>query len=458
MVIARRLAVSEFGVWHFLSSALTFFTFTGGFVCMWIIRYTARGHRVAKTGVLINLSLTVPLFLVFLLLSPVLAGGLGTEDALSIHYFYLAAPLIPLMSLMNSLSAVAYGRRPQYEGYGLIVFELSKLLVCLLLLVFFNLGLYGVLSALIAAYSLQCLFYLYNFRDEWREGFKAAYAKKWLLSSWIVFYSAVGSIIIGLDRFFVGLLTDANSLAMYGAAYNIASLMGLSLFLIRALYPKLLGEEDRGKIQESVETSLRFLLMLSTPMLLGSFVLGRQIVTILGSKYLEGLSVFYILALAYFLSCLSSFSTDVIGGVERVDADLGFSQKELLRSGLFISSSFLYLYAAIFVPLLLILVPPYGIVGGASAVAASYAVLALVNNVIAHRRTGYKFPVKAWLRYLACSLAMAGVVWLVSPVYTVETVGAIVLGIAIYFSLLYAVDKEVRLLVRALVAAARLSF
>ncbi|MEM3151704.1 MAG: hypothetical protein QXK15_03970, partial [Candidatus Bathyarchaeia archaeon] len=148
VVVTRNLSVNDFGIWQYLSLILSYAVFPATLIPYWATRFYARGAHVAKTTILSNMILSTPSFLIFLILAPLTSTVINVNLSL----FHLISFQIFLVYLSTSLEALALAKQPHLIGYETISFEVTKIVLALLLFLTLNLKLENLIIIVILAY------------------------------------------------------------------------------------------------------------------------------------------------------------------------------------------------------------------------------------------------------------------------------------------------------------------
>jgi hypothetical protein len=161
----------------------------------------------------------------------------------------------------------------------------------------------------------------------------------------------------------------------------------------------------------------------------------------------------------------------VITGEERADFGDDAGLRRLLRSRLFLVPTLNYLYALAYLPALALAL---NLLGPRSPVEALWAwvltgfaaslALLVYKARLAVMRVPFRFPAKAVSKYLAATLVMAAVLYLVRPDYLPERVfdalatalPPVAVSALTYFLTLYLLDREFRRLVAEILGALRI--
>ena len=118
IIVTRQLSIEEFGTWGIINGILIYPVMIIPTITYWVTRETARDQESAKTAIMSSGILST--FGILIYISVSLIVGLQSEAELSI--LLLAAILVPVVFLDNTLSAINIGHRPQAAAYGLFVF------------------------------------------------------------------------------------------------------------------------------------------------------------------------------------------------------------------------------------------------------------------------------------------------------------------------------------------------
>jgi len=273
------------------------------------------------------------------------------------------------------------------------------------------------------------------------------YVKEWLKASFLNLYGIVGQKLLALTNILLFVYGGELARAYYGAASTIAGVIGYSSFLAYALYPRLLSE----KRPEDVSVSLKMVLTFAIPMTIGAMVLSESFLIILNPVYAAARLALMLLSLNLFCLTLSSISDAIIGGTEELDAKAKISYRDITRSRLFLVLTLPYVQAAVIVPLTYIFTTSVAedAVEAATLLALinllASAVMAVTKLKIARKYLAFDVPWVSIGKYLAASVLMATLLWLLpTPTRILTTLASTFLGSLIYLVVLSVVDKETR--------------
>ncbi|MEM2338903.1 MAG: hypothetical protein QXW83_01730, partial [Nitrososphaerales archaeon] len=311
-IITRRLPIYEFGLWVWISRLIGYFAFPALIINYWVTRYIARGFKVAKTSLLLTTLLASISTIFYLAILPLASKVVNAPQ----FFFLIATIQVPLTYFIYNLNSISYGTRPQVISYGNLVFEILKVPIAALMVVFFRLSLIGAILAVAFAQICQVLIVYTFIRSEVKGSFDKKLVKLWLKAFWIPMYGEFANFSLTLDVIIIiALISSSVALAYFGAAYTIASLVCSPIYLAYALYPKLLA----GGVSKDVEEALKLVMMLAIPMAIGAFIISREILYILNPKYVVAVPVAQVLILYALLCIIASFSGYIILGTEKVE-------------------------------------------------------------------------------------------------------------------------------------------
>lgn len=334
---------------------------------------------VKKRAVRIQVVYSASIFILVLALSPVIAGILG-DKRLSI-YLQIAAIDIPIYALFYVYLGVLNGVRDfGKQAIGMMIYSLSKMTV-VLILVASGLSLTGAfvgniiasLFGLVALIYFSKAYYFNESNGESNEINKTALVKFAVPIILLIFSKQFTS---HLDLFCVkALIRDDVVTGFYTAAVTIAKAPA-SIFvgLVYTLFPSLvksIADRNEKLVQSYIRQSLRFLLVMGTPLIFLVGPTSTNFVTLMfSSVYVAAAPMLTVLIVGWifatFLMVLSSIMV----------AD-NKPYKMILITFVLIIIDFV---------LILKLIPLYGAIGAAWATTISYFVgMVIVAAYVFHR-------------------------------------------------------------------------
>lgn len=454
VMAARWLDLSGFGTWEVIVTIVTFASYPVGTVAYWATRDVARGRLVGRTalvsGVLLS-SLGLAIYFGFALFT-------YSRIAATLTPFLLGALLVPLSYWNAAASAVVSGYRPSIYGTSLVISEIAKILVAYEGLYVYRLGIEGVIVALLTAYLVQSAVSTYMVRNAIGEKFEPVDIKRWAHLSWLPALSYLPTSLAVADTYVVALLRGTPVVGTYQVAFIVASVVTYSLGLVFSMYPLLL----KGGDIRLPAVSLEFSLLFAVPMAVGCAVLAGPILYVFGPKYVSGALGLGILAFMFIVNNVFLIIDATLTGTERVDVGQTPTFWKLAGSNLVYVPLVNIAYGVVYL-LLLFLALSYATANAFtdSTIVAIWASIQFIATfafvLVKLRRTrgvASLLPGISVVYYFVAAAVMGGAVYLAAPVIAVQTVDTVVyggrllllvaLGAAIYFGIVYALDKKFR--------------
>jgi len=241
------------------------------------------------------------------------------------------------------------------------------------------------------------------------------------------------------------------------------------VFLVFALYPRLLMKQK----SEDISESFKLFFMFAIPMTVGIIVLADSFLTILGKGKVAGELIDYsvatpvlrLLAPSILALSISQVLNSIIFSAEKFDLEARIPLKELVHSKIFKIFTLPYIKALIVLPTLYFILAFLGSdpVTSALCLAALLiiaGVLFLAIRISLMRNTlTFMFPWRNILNYSFASTIMAVCLLSIEHPTRISTVLLYALfGGIVYFVILLAIDKEARLLLRSTLAELKAIF
>jgi O-antigen/teichoic acid export membrane protein/asparagine synthetase B (glutamine-hydrolysing) len=275
---------------------------------------------------------------------------------------------------------------------------LVRVLLCLLLVGWFQLGAWGVLSATVttsAAYGV-----VLTGRELLRNGTWPTRSHVLALLRFALPFLPGGLGFLMMqhgDRFFLLKCYDEAEVATYGLGYKLA--LGVGMFSLAPLY--MVWSSSMYKAARAADAPAvfgrAFTRILAAYVMVGLCLclFAEDVVGLLGdARYAHAADVIPVVVLACFCQTAAAL----------MDAGFYVSRRSGLKVGITLSATFFMsvLYC--------VLIPPYGSMGAALATLGGFGCLAAVTLAV----TQLIFPVRYEWHRLVCMLALAGAAWLLS--------------------------------------------
>lgn len=447
LIITRSMSAEEFGVWGNIGDVLAYYTLLASMVPFWTGRFVARGLTgAAKTGLITNLAISLVFFILYVVLTPAITLAFGIREAYTLPYLISSFQVVEIY-LLSALEAVIHVKEPHKIGLGFTVYEVTKVAAAYVFVMLMDLKLLGAVMALLVALSAQLAFYLRAMAENLGGKIERSYVKEWIKASFIGVYGAIGERIASLKLILLFVYGTQLARAYYGATQAIAGIAGYSAMLAFGLYPKLL----MGGSKDDASTSMRMVAMLAVPMTAGAIALSDSYLTVLNPFYVEAKPVLVVMALVFFFGSFSSVLDNIVYGTEKVEEEAKIPLRALMKSGIFLLTTILYLYSLIALPTLFFILsalrptPVYAALWLTLVDLVLGIVFLTVRYRIASRNLPFHIPWHAMAKYCLASVVMvAFLIVIPCPTRLSYAVAATLLGAAVYFAVLYAIDEETR--------------
>jgi len=457
LLLTRTMSKAEYGVWNNIYDVIGYFLLFSGFIPFWAIRFVARGKEGAtKTAFVANLTVAIASAAAYIPLAPLIAAVLHISQT---SVYVLASGLIVTTFAVNTLESCLRAKIPQAIGYGLLFEEAIKLSLAYLFIVRFHQLFIGAMLSLILSASFQTLFYLTLLSKDLRQKTQWSYVREWLKGSTALLYNALG---VQLANFvFIMLFIYGTDIGRgdYGAAAIFATIIGYSSSLAFALYPKVLAENSLREVTGSLKTVLMFGLPLAAIVI----SMSPSLLTVMKTTYRDSWPILVVLSIDALISLLSTFYTNVIYGVEKLDEGAKIPLRKLVKSKMFKLLTLPYIQAAITLPTTLYILTQFAnrqpVQAGtyvAIIIMAAHATLFLLTYLIMGTSATIVVPWKSIGKYVFASTVTAVILYLLPhPSTLVLTFATVILGAAAYTALMMAIDEDARTLVRSILQEIR---
>ena len=452
VLIARKLSVSEFGIWTIIFRYIGYVAPFAVVFTYWLPRTISRGINTAKTGLLLAAGLGAAASLVYIGIALAASTILGQP----LLYLLAASIIVFLVYIERCLSSIASSHAPQFTGISGFVSRLARILSAAVFVVGMRLGFLGAIAASITArLSSISLLYRVN-RNVIRESrVSVETAKDWLSRSWLPLFANFTNIAMTFDAIVVRCICGSDEpIAYYGISAALLEVATASAYARPALYARLLA---RGDISDTVE-AFWIASLLSIPVSIGLLLYAEPIVLMYGVKYSAISWVVRVFVLSSVLQIILSFLVTTLKGLEARDLYSGENlvgtvlfKVPLVR--LFSNALYLLLVGAVafafrhdFISLLL---------GWGIAFNAKLLLELIVYDKLLKREFRVSLPYKSMavyaLKFLLASLCIV-LIRILLPIEKTTSIWVlgsrlgvvIALSAAFYLCLLYVIDEKFR--------------
>jgi O-antigen/teichoic acid export membrane protein len=459
VIITRNLSIDEFGQWNVISSLIIYGIFIPTILPYWYTRYTARDIPVAKTGIFVTILLAAIGQGIFLV-----AGKIFVSDFEILFPIFIVASIhVFTVSIIFSLAAIANGKQPELTSYGVLIFEVVKVLIALMYVFSLNISLLDAIIIVLVAEIIQLLALCFLIRKELLKNVEIKNVKKILKNSWIPFYIKVGSLFESTDVLIVAAITTAYvNIAFFKAGFIFAVIVVMGVQLSYPLYIKMLKGGESG----DVEISSKLMLTFTIPLVFGVFFLAKPLLFLLNPEYISSSIILQILVFYFFSEAIYGLLTNIVWGKEKVDLLANPSFKQLMQSSLFKVSTINLVRLVSYVGLLsgfVLLTTNSNL--SIETFGEIWAIILLVTNLpkifyimkLSRNLISFQIPWKSIGKYILASAIMSISIILFNSIleydpsaikFAPQLALVIIISMVIYFGILISIDKDTKQLVK----------
>ena len=398
VALVARLGSSEYGllslaivIVSFLSIIATFGFRTG------IIRYIAyykgkKDDKGIKGSIISSLKVSLPLsifltFILFIFSEKISVLIFHNPDLTPIlRIISLSLPFLALSELF--ISAITGFQKIEYKVLIKEIIENTLKLLLTFLVIYFGYKLFGVTVVYVITMIVSAILSFYFLQKKIFPFLKTKVIPKPLTKELIVFslpliFSSFFTLIVKwTDVLMIGYFRNASDVGVYNVALPTANLLTLIPTSMMAIFMPIIMEfYSKKKFKEIKNISIinsKWIFFLNFPIFLLILLFSKQILSIMfGSEYIVGSLALTILLFGYMVRSLTHVNSAILIMLKKT--------KLLFFSGLI---------AAIFnIILNYLLIPKFGIIGGAIATSFSFIVTFLFVFIYSYKLTGIQ-PIK----------------------------------------------------------------
>lgn len=463
IIVTRQLTQEEFGTWGIIYGLTAYMLIIEPIVSYWVVREIARGVKSGKTALVTSNLFSVGTIPVFLLLVYLYAPHVGIE----LEILFLASMLVPVRFARQALAAINYGFRPQNVAYGLLSFELTKIVVALILVYFLHMGISGVIITITIASIASIIIQVILARTVIKGSFNIRYLKKWIRLFWLPIYPRLAQIISNSDVIIFPIIVGSvENLAFWLAAIAIAGIIEHSATISKAVYPKLLG----GGKQEYFQENLSRVFYFAIPLVAMSLVFARPALFTLNPLYEQASVIVIILTFVMFLRMLNGVFTQPLIGIEKVDVSEKSTFKDYIKSKLFYLPTLRLIQRISYLSLLaivLVITVPIAQVGldlvfyWSLVALATQAPLTLIYYILLRKDFTVNIGSKSIRKYLFSGVLVFGLTYVLMDKFLIYKVSIfeflpsflifISIGVCGYLLLTYLIDSKTKKLFHSII-------
>jgi len=461
VIITRRLSPEDFGLWSLIGFMIGYVMILEPITTYWTTRQLARGEKVGKTAVAsISMFSSGGIIIYF-----IIALFIGKNLNANLDVLLVSVLLVPLMFFINLFNGIALTNKPQSISYGNLIFEIIKIPIGAFFIIFLEFGLMGAILTLIIGQVVR-LGILFSFNKEMiTGGIKFAFIKFWTKMSWIVLYASSAGLIHRFDVLSVSLISSSLTvLAYWQAGLTAAGLVSISSSISQALYPKLLAENKKEYANEILKKTLFF----GIPILGTAIIFAKPVLHVLNPIYAEASLIVIFIAVNSLVGVVTGIYTNILSAFEKVDTDSNSTFKQYVKSKLFFIPTISHMIAITYVTTLLVFMVFFADTQNEIDIVVTWSMIMIATHtpfmiyLMSVVRKNYKvsFPLKEMTMYSAVTLLAGTISYVIIDNYLEysesvfdflpQFIPIVILGGAIYFGVVYLIDKSVRNLFKSI--------
>lgn len=463
LIITRQLSLEEFGTWNLIGGLITYVMIFEPIISYWAIRQTSRGLKIAKTAVITSGFFSCGGIIAYI----IIAYFVGQQSDAVKDVLFLAAILVPMMFVKQTLNSINLGWKPQSVSYGLLVFESTKIPAAMIFVYFLDLGIMGAILSTFVAYVGNIIILVIYARAQLKDRFNRKIVKRWLSLSWLPIYPGVASLVYSLDVVIFSVITGSViGIAFYSVALTIAALVAHSGLISQAIYPKLLGGGKREHLQENLIKFLYF----GIPLTALSITFAKPALFALNPVYDVAVIVVIIMTIRAFLYVLTGVIVQTLRGIETVDMNEESTFKDFIKSKLFSIPTIILMQSSLYVVILtigILLLKP--VVSTGLDLVVYWAIISLVTQIpflmYFYSVTKKSFSIfvdrGSLFRYLFVSIGVFGATYILVEKFLVyknsiyeflpNVLFFVLIAITGYLAITYLIDLKTRTLFKAII-------
>ena len=462
LMITRRLSPEEFGTWGLIGSLVNYFIISELILSFWSTRQIARGENIGRTSLVSSIFfslISIPLYLVYVTF-------ISESSSVDYEILVLGIVLIPVYFVSLTLVGINLGHKPHATSYALLIFEIVKIPLALALVVYFEWGVRGAILALMFAFLFRIAIQLYFAKPQLVEKFSIPNLKRWFKLSWIPLYSTIPRYIQHIDiALYAIVIGSVIGVAYFQAAFTVAAIIVHSNLISRALYPKLLAQNEYGKIADN----LLILMYFSIPLTAIAIIFAKPALFALNPLYQGASLIVIFLSLKIFILVSRTIPLYILSATERVDVEQNPKFSKLIKSQLFRVPTVLSIFNAVYIALLItILFFLNSSSNNELTIVTWWAVIGFLIEIPittyvwlkSKKFINFSIPYKNTLKYLGATVAFSLVYVFTSDfiinyeisIYKFLPSLILQLGIcvSIYLVLTYVIDNKIRILYKSI--------
>jgi len=462
LIVTRRLSPEEFGIWAIIGSMISYFLIAEPIISFWTTRQIARGEKIGRTSLFSSTFFSIGSIPIYLILS----FYVSQISNLQYNTVILAALLLPVSFVSQTISSVNLGHKPHASSYGLLAFESLKIPTGLLFVYILDLGVDGAILTTFIAFIAKIIVQIYFARTQLREKFSFNVLKHWLRLSWLPLYSNLSHLIWSLDVLIYTIITNSViGVAYFSISSTIAAIIGNAGLISQSVYPKLLAMGSHKHINEN----FTYLMYFAIPLLGISIIFSKPALFALNPAYKDISLIVIIYSFRTFLYVVTNTLYQILMGIENVDIEKTYTYKTLAKSKLFQIPTLLNIHHGVYIgslAIILLIASSYEL--NETELVTWWVVIALLiqipflayASILVKKQTAFKFPYVSTGKFAFATLVLILIFFFTSDriidyqisIYDFlpKLILELTICLATYFFVTFLIDKKIRILFKSI--------
>ncbi len=445
VLLTKKISVTDYGLYYsmfsffsiaFILTDLGLQTALTKYIPEWLVN---KQHKLIKksfilTAIYMFIVSTIIIFIIWILSDFLQMNFFKEEGIAKIITLYAVAFALTKFESLISIIYLAHQKTTKYALIGIL--KPFLLLACTFAILFYTkkalAPTIGLLSSTAIVIIFAAPFALKHIPFGVKTGWSLHKLKPFTTYALFVFASAIGgSLIISTDSFMLTLLKSVEYVGLYNAALPIANLItyiGAAISTVTLpMFSELIARKLTNHIKEALFLLYKFSIILTLPAVVIFFTYPELLIRIIfGESYTGAAVALQILVWGTFVNLITAINITYINA-------LG---KPAIVTKI-ISVSFI-----LNIILNLALIPYFGIVGAATATAASFLTMTVLSTTYLRRYVKVNLPLIPWIKNIICCGAMILIINLLKklitlPLYAEAAIVLISAGI-VYVTLVFA--------------------
>ena len=380
----------------------------------------------------------------------------------------LAAILLPVTFLSQTLAGINISHKPHATSYGLLAFELLKIPVGLVLVYFLNLGVNGAIIATMIAYLAKISVQVYFGKTRLKDKFNAMAIKRWIKLSWIPLYYNLAHVIWSLDVVLYSIIVGSvKGVAYFSVSSTIAAIISHAGLISQALYPKLLAKGNYDYAKENFTRLMYF----AIPLLGISVIFAKPALFALNPVYADGSIIVVIMSFRSFFYVLTGVLYQMLLGIETIDIEQNPKLSSLAKSNIFFVPTLTNIQSVLYIVGLVVTISVLNQSGTTELELVKWwtvitiflqAPFFIYAFILVKKHVKFSFPYENTLKYIGSTIPFTAVFLLTSEFiinyhhsiydFLPGVILELVICMGIYLTITYIIDKKTRILFKSIVA------